>query len=81
MEPKLDADEFLEVVKMPYADLMRDVITGEVCDAKPRRLSSKRIICCSTRKRNKGRIYPHYYQYLVDNFPARQADTAVAQKG
>ena len=34
VEPKLDADEFLEVVKMPYADLMRDVITGEVCDAK-----------------------------------------------
>ena len=33
-EPKLDADEFLEVVQMPYQDLKRDVIIGEICDAK-----------------------------------------------
>ena len=34
VESKLDDGEFLEVVQMPYVDLMRDVITGEVCDAK-----------------------------------------------
>lgn len=33
-EAKLDADEFLEVVKMPYTDLMKGIITGEICDAK-----------------------------------------------
>ena len=34
VEPKLDADEFLEVVQMPYVELMKGVLTGEVCDAK-----------------------------------------------
>ncbi len=34
VEQKLDDDEFLEVVHMPYNELKKAIFTGEICDAK-----------------------------------------------
>ncbi len=34
VEQKLDEDEFLEVVHMPYNELKKAIFTGEICDAK-----------------------------------------------
>ncbi len=33
-ERKLDEDEFLNVVKMPYDNLKKDILDGKICDAK-----------------------------------------------